>query len=103
MVELLQSKAVRRLKGYFPPPHRPVDFVEISTVQAFLPDHTTKRIVTREYYVSSLVERTKYPSALVILMDGIERLEKKVAEKGTPTEIGADCKLESKDENGAKK
>jgi hypothetical protein len=102
-VDFVQSKAVRRLKSYFPPPHKPIDFVETSTVQAFLSDGKSKQIVTREYYVASLVEKTKYPSALVLLMDRIEQFEKKVADKGTPTEVPSDCKFEQKAETGAKR
>jgi hypothetical protein len=92
-IDLLQSKAVRRLKSYFPPPHKPIDFVETSTVRAFFSDGKSKQIVTREYYVASLAEKTKYPSALVLLMDRIEQFEKKVADKGTPTEVPSDCKF----------
>jgi hypothetical protein len=102
-VDLLQSKAIRRLKSYYPPPYRPIDFVEISTVRTFLPDCKSKDIVTREYYVASLVEKTKYPSTLVLLMGRIEQLENKVADKGSPAEVPPDCKLEQKPEPGAKR
>jgi hypothetical protein len=102
-VEFLQSKAVKRLNSYFPPPHRPIDFVEISTVQVFFPDGTNKQIVTREYYVASLIEKTKYPSALVLLMDRIEQLEGKVSEKGTPVAVPPECKFEQGPEPGSKK
>jgi hypothetical protein len=100
--ELIHSKAVRRLKSYFPPPHRPIDFVEISTALPFLPDGKSKQIVVREYYVASLAEKAKYPSALVLLMDRIEQIENKVSEKGTSVEPPPDCKFEKGPESAGK-
>lgn len=90
-LDFLQSKALRKLTSYFPPPHPPVDFVETSTVEVFLPHGKTKRIQAREYYVASLEEKAKYPSALIILMDTLEKMENAVAEKGTATQAPVDC------------
>ena len=91
-VDFLQSKALLKLKSYFPPPHPPIDFVETSTVEVLLPRGKIKQIQTREYYVASLVEKARYPSALIILMDKLEQLEDAVAEKGTSTEPSSDCR-----------
>ena len=91
-VDFLQSKPLFKLKSYFPPPHPPIDFVETSTVEVPLPNGKIKQIQTREYYVASLVEKAKYPSALIILMDKLEQLEDTVSEKGTPTESSSDCR-----------
>jgi hypothetical protein len=93
-VEFLQSKALFKLNSYFPPPHPPIDFVETSTVEVLLPKGRIKQIQTREYYVASLVEKAKYPSALIILMDKLEQLENTVSEKGTPAEPSSDCRQE---------
>lgn len=92
-MEFLQSKSVGRLKPYFAPPHEPIDYFETSTVHVFLPAGKSKQLQTREYYVASLVEKAKYPSALILLMDKIEQLEDTVTEKGTPTKEPPDCKL----------
>jgi len=92
--DFLVSKPVLHLSSYFAPPHRPIDFFETSLVQIVLPTGMTKRINLREFYVASLVEKAKYPSALVILMDRIARIEDEVSEKGKPIEPPADCQLQ---------
>jgi hypothetical protein len=89
--DFLQSKAVRRLKTYFPPPHSAIDFLETSTVQIFFPNGKSQQLQAKEYYVASLVEKTKYPSALILLMDKIERFEDTVAEKGVESDVSASC------------
>lgn len=91
-IDFLQSSAVRKLKPYFPPPHRPIDYVETTNVDVFLPNGRIKRIQAREYYVASLEEKVKYPSALIILLDTLEKLENTVRQKGTPTSVPEDCK-----------
>ena len=80
--DFLQSKAVRRLKTYFPPPHSAIDFLETSTVQIFFPNGKSQQLQAKEYYVASLVEKSKYPSALILLMDKIEQFEDTVAREG---------------------
>jgi hypothetical protein len=92
--EFLKSKAVLRLAGAFGPPHRPVDFFETSDVEIPRSNLQPKRISVREYYVASLVEKTKYPPALLILMDRIARIKDEAADKGKPAEPPADCKLQ---------
>jgi len=93
-VDFLQSGALRKLNSYFPPPHRPIDYVETSTVEVFFPNGKRKQIQAREYYVASLEEKAKYPSALIILMDRLEQLEDTVAQKGIPTQEPEDCRIE---------
>ena len=93
-LDFLESKALRKLSDSFPPPHPPIDYIETSTVAVFLPGNKVKQIQTREYYVASLIEKARYPSALIILMDNIEQLENTVAEKGTPMKGPAGCSLE---------
>jgi hypothetical protein len=93
-VDFLRSRALRKLNSYFPPPHRPIDYVETSTVEVFFPTGKRKQIQAREYYVASLEEKAKYPSALIILMDKLEQLEDTVAQKGIPTQEPEDCSIE---------
>lgn len=92
-VRFLNSKPIRNLKPYFPPPHKAIDFFETSSVRVFFSSGRTKQIQVKEYYVSSLVERTKYPSALILLMDRIEQFENIVAEKGSPVDQAPDCEM----------
>jgi hypothetical protein len=94
--DFLKSKPVLHLAASFDPPHRPVDFVEVSTIQINLPDAKTKTINVREYYAASLIEKTKYPAALVVLMDKLAKLEDEVTTKGKPSEPPADCQLQAK-------
>jgi hypothetical protein len=91
--EFLTSKAVQKLPATFARPHRPVDFFETSEIQITHPSGRSKKISVPEYYAASLVERTKYPSVLLILMDQLARLEDEVTEKGKPAEPSADCAL----------
>jgi hypothetical protein len=94
-IDFLQSKALRKLQSYFPPPHPPIDFVETSTVEIFFSGGKSKKIQAREYYVASLEEKVKYPSSLIILMDTLEKLEDAVAQKGTATREPEDCRIEN--------
>ena len=94
--DFLKSKPVLHLAASFRPPHRPVDFVEISTIQISLPNAKTKTINVREYYAASLIEKTKYPTALVLLMEKLAKLEDQVTTKGKPAEPPAECQLPSK-------
>jgi len=93
-VDFLKSRAMRKLNSYFPPPHLPIDYVETSTVEVFFPTGKRKQVQAREYYVASLEEKAKYPSALIILMDKLEQLEDTVAQKGVPTLEPEDCRAE---------
>lgn len=94
--DFLKSKPVQHLADSFAPPHRPVDFVEISRIQINLPRAKTKTITVREYYAASMIEKTKYPTALVLLMDKLARLEDEATAKGRPSEPLADCQLQDK-------
>jgi len=91
--EFLTSKAVLKLPTTFARPHRPVDFFETSKIQIIHPSGRAKQISVSEYYTASLVEKTRYPSVLLILMDQLARLEDEVTEKGKPAEPSADCVL----------
>jgi hypothetical protein len=93
--ELFASKALKGLPEEFAPPHRPVDYIEITSVQMALPKGKSKQISTREYYVASLKEKTRYPAALVVLMEKIDAIEKVALDKGKPTETPADCQLKA--------
>jgi len=97
--QLFQSRKVRSLPERFAPPHRPIDYFETQTVAITAPGRTSKSISTREYYVASLEEKTRYPAALVVLLDQIPKLEEDAAKEGKPISASADCpvKLESKD------
>ena len=93
-LDFLQSKPLRLLDSYFPPPHKPIDYIETSTVEVLLPKGKIKQISTREYYVASLVEKARYPSALIILMDKIEELEHIVSERGKPLGVPLECEFD---------
>jgi hypothetical protein len=94
--DFLKSKAVSHLAASYDPPHRPVDFVEISTIQINLPHAKTKTITVREYYAASLIEKAKYPTALVLLMDKLARLEDEATTKGKTSEPPGGCPLQRK-------
>jgi len=89
----LESKAVARLPENFGPPHKPVDYFESVSVEIPRSRKDSKKISTREYYVADLTEKTQYPSALVLLMDRIDQIEKTAASTGKPTEVPTDCSL----------
>ncbi len=91
--DLLESKAIKKLPEKFSPPHQPIDYFEMISVQIIGKDGKSKDISTREYYVASLKEKTRYPSALILLMDKINEIERVSNEKGTPIEIPQDCQL----------
>jgi hypothetical protein len=91
--DFLDSKAVRGLKAYYPPPHRPIDFVETTVVNWSPVKGQPKGMQVREYYVASLDEKAKYPSALIVLMDSIDQFETIVTEKGTPGAENPGCRL----------
>jgi hypothetical protein len=93
IVRLLESKAVRRLPERFSPPHKPVDYFEVVSLEILDGRGNSKKLVTSEYYVADLEEKTRYPSALIVLMDRIDQIEKAATSKGKPTEIPADCSL----------
>jgi len=89
--EFLTSKAVQKLPATFARPHRPIDFFETSEIEIPHPGGRPKQISVPEYYAASLLERAKYPSVLLILMDQLARLEDEVTEKGKPAEPSSDC------------
>jgi hypothetical protein len=91
--QFLESKAVRRLPEKFGPPHKPVDYFERVSVEIPGNKGNTKKLSTREYYVADLKEKTRYPSALIVLMDRITQIEEVATTKGKPTEIPTDCSL----------
>jgi hypothetical protein len=91
--DFIQSKAVRGLKDSFGPPHTPIDYFENTKVEILLQDGRSKHISTREYYVASYMEKAKYPSALIILMDQINHMESQVEEKGKSSSPPSDCVL----------
>jgi len=91
--DFLQSKPVKRLPEVFGPPHRPIDYVETVTAQIFGPKGIKKRVSSRGFYVASLEEKTRYPSALILLMNRIDEIEKEAVEKGHPAAIPSDCQL----------
>ena len=89
----LQSKAVIRISDKYPPPHRPIDYFDEVSVTIIAPNGQTKRISTREFYVASLEEKSRYPSSLIILMDKIDEIEKQAVDRGQPVDMPEDCKL----------
>lgn len=92
LTEFLESKPVQHLSLKFRPLHRSVDFLEVSMVE-FMGPTPPKQLNVINYYDSSLTERTKYPPALVILMDKLASLEDLASQKGRFTEPPADCRL----------
>lgn len=89
----LESKAIKRLPERFAPPHPAIDYIENTAVQITLPRGLPKQISTREFYVADLEEKTRYPAALIVLMERIDEIEKEASDKGKPTEIPPDCQL----------
>jgi hypothetical protein len=77
----LDSKALKRLPGKFGPPHEPIDYFENVAVQITSTNGKSKMISTREFYVASLEEKTRYPSVLIVLMDKIDEIEREANEK----------------------
>jgi len=90
---LLESKPVRGLPENFGPPHKSVDYFERIFVQILNSKGNSKRLSTREYYVANLEEKTRYPSALILLMDQIDQIEKAAAGAGKATNVPTDCSL----------
>lgn len=90
---LLKSKAVKKLAENFGPPHKPIDYFEKYSVEIRDDRGNSKKLFTREYYVADLEEKTRYPSALIVLMDRIGKIEEEAANSGKKTEIPADCSL----------
>jgi hypothetical protein len=90
---LLESKAVTKLSENFGPPHKPVDYFERVSVEIPHEKGPSKKLSTREYYVADLEEKTRYPSALILLMDRIDQMEKAATSTGVPTEVPNDCSL----------
>lgn len=90
---LLESKAVKKLREEFGPPHPPIDYFESTSVEIMERKGKPKRISTREFYVADLEEKTRYPSALIVLMDRIDEIQKEAYEKGKPTQVPTDCGL----------
>lgn len=94
LIRFLESKAVRKLAEKFGPPHPPVDYFETVSVEISGSNKgNAKKLTTREYYVASLEEKTRYPSALIVLMERIDRIEEAATAKEKPTEIPADCSV----------
>jgi len=93
LTEFLNSKPIRRLAAYFGPPHRPIDYFETTQLQVLTARGKPKQITTREYYVADLVEKSRYPSALVVLMERINQIEEKAGEKGQSAPVPPDCRL----------
>ena len=86
----VHSSSVTTLADSFDTPHRAVDYLESVNVTIPLADGSKKSINTRQYYVSSLTEKSKYPSALIVLMEKLQELEKQVVEKGKKVEVPAE-------------
>lgn len=93
LTRFLKTKSVKNLRNAFGPPHAPIDYFENTSVRMRSPNGQSKQIITREYYVASLDEKVKYPSALIVLMDKIDEIERLAEEEGKPVEVPADCHL----------
>lgn len=89
--DFLQSKVVKALPEKFAPPHPPIDYFEEITVQLNDLKGHMKKISMREFFVADLEEKSKYPSALIVLMGKIEEIEKLVENKGSTVMFPNDC------------
>src|SRR5262245_45841300 len=96
LTHFLTSKSVKRLAAKFDPPHPPIDYVELVSLQIIDPKGKGKIISTREFFVADLEEKSKYPSALIVLMEKIDEIEKEANEKGKAVDVPSDCHLEPK-------
>ena len=92
-----QSAAINRLPDKFAPPHQPIDYIENTSVQITPPKGRPKQISAREFYVARLEEKSRYPAALIVLMEKIDEIEKQASDKGKPTETPPDCQLKTED------
>jgi hypothetical protein len=93
----LESKAVRKLPEEFGPPHPAIDFFESVSVEIFGSKGNIKKISTREYNVANLEEKSRYPAALILLLERIKQIEEAASNKGKPTEVPVDCPLKQKE------
>jgi len=89
----LESKVLKSLPEKFDPPHQPIDYFESVTVRIIAPNGKQKQISTREFYMANLEEKSRYPSALIVLMDKIDEIEREANEKGKPVSPSPDCQL----------
>lgn len=94
--DFVQSRLVRGLTAAFGPPHRPIDYFETDSIEIPLPKGGAKKVSVREFYVASLEEKSRYPAALVVLMQEIDRIESKASADGTPADVPPDCQLKPK-------
>jgi hypothetical protein len=92
----LKSGAVKELPEKFDPPQMPVDYFELVTVRITEPSGKNKQISIREFGVASLEQKSRYPSALVVLMGEIKEIEKAATEKGKSVGIPSGCQLNPK-------
>jgi len=99
LTNLSESKEFRSLRDAYGPPHHAIDY--FSTTNVYLQNGKfSKQLATREYYVASMAEKARYPSALVVLMEWIDRTETDAFDKGTkldrlPQSAGCDLLFES--------
>jgi hypothetical protein len=91
--DFLQSKPVEKLAEKFGPPHPPIDYIEFISLEFTGRKGRLQRLSTREFYVADMEEMTRYPSALLVLMQKIDEIEHKVDDKGKPADPPPDCHL----------
>lgn len=89
--DLLDSREMRNLPSTFKPPHTPIDYFETTKLSISRGETQEQTIELREYYVASLSEKARYPSALVVLLGRVAELEEAVKSKGKPVEPPAEC------------
>ncbi len=93
LARFFQSRVIKRLPDNFGPPHKPIDYIEQILIQITEPNGSAKQISTREFYVADLEEESRYPSALIVLMNKIDEIEREANSKGTPVAVPPDCQL----------
>ncbi|HLW97922.1 MAG TPA: hypothetical protein VKR82_04700 [Candidatus Acidoferrales bacterium] len=97
--DFLKSKPVRKLPETFGPPHQPIDFIEMITLEFTGRKDKLQKLSTREFFVTDLEERARYPGALIVLMLKLDEIERKVSSEGKPVAPPSDCRLKLSNTN----
>lgn len=90
--DFMQSKPVLKLSDSFAPPHAAIDYFE-TTHMKFQSKIVSKEITAREFFVASLVERARYPSALLVLLQRVDEIRKDAENRGKADNVPKMCKI----------
>jgi len=97
--DYLKSKPVQKLPEIFGPPHQPIDYIEMIALEFTGRKDKLQKISTREFFVTDLEERARYPAALIVLMLKLDEIERKVSSEGKSVAPPSDCHLKLSNAN----